>query len=411
MKKFFALTILASCLNSVNAQWVNFFPSIIDDDFYTLATNGDTVFVGSHATIYIAGNNGQSWLPMMGPDVNLPYLGDYMAIIAQGSNIYAGSDEGVYRSLNGGATFELKNNGMGSLQVFDIFKVENTIYAGVHCWSGITHYDQRILRSNDNCETWTNISGDLPFPVFKVFSIAWDGVWLYAGTEKGVYRTQNHGQNWIEMNDGLPEGSVHKLLVVNNSVAFACNDYGLYRRAYSASSWTKLSNGLPNNKVITGIELAGSHLIISVFGGTVYVSPDMGDSWLDIGEGINNNALLNIAVNEDYVFVLTEPSTFFQFPAQVFRRPLIEVLAIDEADLPVAAFRFFENPVNNSINIENLAGEDAVAYFYSTDGRLLLQSNLTDGVNMIDIRHLPRGLLLLQCLGINTAASARIMKL
>lgn len=411
MKSSLTLSFLASCLITVNAQWFNFFPDIIYDDFYTLATNGDTVLVGSHNTIYISVNNGQSWAPMMGPGVNLPYLGDYMAILVYGSNIYAGSDEGVYLSQNGGATFELKNSGMGYLQVYDVFKVGSTIYAGVHCISGITHYDQRILRTTDNCETWVDISGDLPFSVLTVFSIAWDGTWLYAGTNKGVYASQNQGQNWIALNNGLPEGNVYKLLIVNRSFAFAGNGYGLYRRINNAGSWTKLTNGLPDNKVITAIKLVGNHLIVSVFGGSVYVSPDMGDSWIDIGEGIGTNALLSLTVNEDYVFVLTEPSTFFQTPAKVFRRPLEEVLNINEPDLSLTDFRFRENPVNNFLSIENQTGAEAIAYFYSTDGHVMLQTSLAPGMNVIDIRNLPTGILLTRCVGTKSLTTGKILKL
>lgn len=412
MKKFITLAILAFFLNMAHAQFATCYSAFTDfEEIYTITTDGEHVYVGTNNTIHRSPDNGLNWAIMTGVGVNLPYSNKYMAILADGSNIYAGSDEGIYRSVNGGATFELKNNGMGSLQVLDILKVESNIYAGVNRWDGIIQYDQRILRSTDNCDTWTNISGDLPYLVNKVYAIAWDGTWLYAGTDRGVYRTQNHGENWIAMNNGLPEWNVYKLLVVNNSVVFAGNDDGLYRWTNSEGTWSKLSNGLPENTSVAGLAKVDTKIFATFSLETVFVSPDLGENWYNIGLGLGTNTLGDIAVNEDYVFVLTHPIQHLQLPGKVHRRLLEEALGVKVNHSPEPAFRFLENPVQDFISIVNRSGAQAVVYFYSNDGRLLLQANLSEGVNTIDIRHLPHGLLLLQCTGANMAASARIMKI
>lgn len=121
MKNIFILASLAFCFVNANAQFTNFY-SFVDyfEEIYTITTDGEQVYVGAYKTIHRSNKNRLNWEVMIGVGVNLPYLVSYKAILADGSNIYAGSDERIYRSVNGGATFELKNNGMGSLQ-FGIF--------------------------------------------------------------------------------------------------------------------------------------------------------------------------------------------------------------------------------------------------------------------------------------------------
>jgi hypothetical protein len=413
MKKIFILASLTLCFVKNYAQFTNCYSFVnYFEEIYTITTDGESVYVGTDRTIHRSNNNGLNWEVMTGVGVNLPYSGNYKSILADGSNIYAGSDEGIYRSVNGGATFELKNNGMGSLQVLDIFKVGNAIYAGVHCLNGITYYDQRVLRSTDNCETWTNISGDLPYPVFKVYSIAWDGTWLYAGTDDGVYRTQNQGQNWIAINHGLSYKKVNKLLVVNNTVVFAGTNKGLYRWTNSDEAWTKLTNGVLEDQRVIGLVEVDSKIVASFDRSSIFVSQDMGKNWFNIGIGMHDaGTRSDIAANDQYLFALTLPNRHLMVPGKVYRRLLDDALQVPMNDTIDAQFSIFENPVQNFITIKNLTGEDAVVYFYSTNGRLLLQRSLNQRVNTIDIKHLPSGILLTRCVGRNSAISARILKL
>jgi hypothetical protein len=356
-------------------------------------------------------DNGQNWAVMSDVGVNLPYSENYKAVLADGSNIFAGSDEGMYLSVNAGTTFDLKNNGMGRLQVYSLLKAGNAIYAGVSRISGMTYYDQRILLTTDNCETWVDISGDLPFAVLAVYSIAWDGTWLYAATGNGVFRSRNNGKNWIAINNGIPEWFVYKLLAVNNSVVFAGTGDGLYRWTNSDGEWTKLTNGLPEGTVVGLIEV-DSKIIVSIALSSIYVSPDLGANWFNIGHGLHDAGVRSdIAANDQYLFALTLPNRHLMIPGKVHRRLLHDALDVPMPDKGDTPFSIFENPVQNYITIKNLTGEDAIVYFYSTNGRLLLQRSLNQGVNTIEIRHLPSGILLTRCVGRNSVISDKIFKL
>jgi hypothetical protein len=412
MKEFITLAILVFYLNMVHAQFTTCYSAFTDfEEIYTITTDGEHVYVGTNNTIHRSPDNGQNWAVMSDVGVNLPYSENYKAVLADGSNIFAGSDEGMYLSVNAGTTFDLKNNGMGRLQVYSLLKVGNAIYAGVSRISGMTYYDQRILLTTDNCETWVDISGDLPFAVLAVYSIAWDGTWLYAATGNGVFRSRNNGKNWIAINNGIPEWFVYKLLAVNNSVVFAGTGDGLYRWTNSDGEWTKLTNGLPEGTVVGLIEV-DSKIIVSIALSSIYVSPDLGANWFNIGHGLHDAGVRSdIAANDQYLFALTLPNRHLMIPGKVHRRLLHDALDVPMPDKGNTPFSIFENPVQNFITIKNLTGEDAIVYFYSTNGRLLLQRSLNQGVNTIEIRHLPSGILLTRCVGRNSDILAKIFKL
>ena len=63
-----------------------------------------------------------------------------------------------------------------------------------------------VYRSNDLGHSWTNISGDLPAggSVYCLVQDTKDADLLFAGTEFGLYATQNGGKHWFKLMSGMP---------------------------------------------------------------------------------------------------------------------------------------------------------------------------------------------------------------
>ncbi len=84
-----------------------------------------------------------------------------------------------------------------------------TTHSGIKYNEDIPH----IHRSDNNGQTWTNISGDLPqVPVNDLFVLPGhaDSV-LFAATDVGTYFTRNSGQNWSRLGKNLPYVAVFDL--------------------------------------------------------------------------------------------------------------------------------------------------------------------------------------------------------
>ncbi len=82
--------------------------------------------------------------------------------------------------------------------------------------SGFRYNDPfpHIHRSIDLGKTWTDISGDLPnVPINKVLCMPGTDSILFAGTDAGVYATQNGGREWFRLGNNMPVYPVMDLLL------------------------------------------------------------------------------------------------------------------------------------------------------------------------------------------------------
>ncbi len=89
-----------------------------------------------------------------------------------------------------------------------------------------------LFRSSDRGKSWTAITSDLP-PRGSSWSIAEDPVdakLLFAGTEYGLFFTQNGGGNWIRLKGNLPAIAVRDLSIQKrkNDLAIATFGRGFY---------------------------------------------------------------------------------------------------------------------------------------------------------------------------------------
>ena len=129
---------------------------------------------------------------------------------------YTGSSNGkVYRSIDGGASWTDKTLGLPVRNVTrvtaDAFDA-NTVYCSLSGFNGSNEVPVHVYKSINQGDTWVNVSGDLPnAPVNHILVDNLDANRLYAGTDLGVYTTQNGGTSWYPLGQGLPFQAVHDL--------------------------------------------------------------------------------------------------------------------------------------------------------------------------------------------------------
>jgi hypothetical protein len=169
---------------------------------------------------------------------------------------WAVADNGyAYTTLDGGATWRQSafQSGLNSVAF------EGT--GGSALWAttrslGAAH----VLRSADRGATWVDKSSDLPNVPANVVAVdPNDANTVYAGTEIGLYRTQNGGANWARYGTGLPLVSVTEINVQLDSSAIRIASFGrgfweLYPTAQAPSG--VFGNGdFDKNQLIDGFDL------------------------------------------------------------------------------------------------------------------------------------------------------------
>jgi hypothetical protein len=151
---------------------------------WSLGVNGTNLFAGTSDGVFLSTNNGNSWAA-----VNTGLTDLYAACFAvSGKNLFAGTSSGVFLSTNNGNSWAVINSGMTNPYVL------------------------------------TNPS---------IWSLAVSGINIFAGTSLGVFLSTDNGTNWNAINYGLPITDVYALMVSDNNL-FAGVWLGVWRRPLTA---------------------------------------------------------------------------------------------------------------------------------------------------------------------------------
>jgi photosystem II stability/assembly factor-like uncharacterized protein len=152
--------------------------------------------------------------------------------------IYVGTDDGLVQvTEDGGAHWRRIDHVAGVPDTTYVSRLEtsahdaNVVYAAFdnHKTGDFKPY---IYRSNDRGRTWTSISSDLPQrgTAYAVVEDPLDAKLLFAGTEYGLYFTQNGGGNWIALKGNFPTIAVRDLWIQKrrNDLVVATFGRGVY---------------------------------------------------------------------------------------------------------------------------------------------------------------------------------------
>jgi len=179
-------------------------------------SNPSRMIYGTHR-VYQSLNGGQSWTPLSGDLTG--GTGAIRALALAPTDplaVYAATNDGrVLSSSDGGAQWTLRLTGNpGWPRTTRELSVHPQDARRVYL-AGAAFGVAQVRRSTDAGASWTGLDGDLPdVPVNTVAVHARpSGTVLYAGSDDGVWRSNNEGLNWIRYGDGLPRAAVVDLIV------------------------------------------------------------------------------------------------------------------------------------------------------------------------------------------------------
>ncbi len=206
--------------------------------------------------------------------------------------IIVGGLSGVYRSVDGGATWEKISDQANVESVAIDPRTHDRIYVGT--W-------RQGYRTDDGGGTWKLINSGMVLDT-DMFSFTIDpgnpdNVWV--ATCGWVYNTTNRGDNWTRFRDGFNNRRVHDVALdpCDGDALYAGTVGGLYRSDDGGKTWYVISD---EQLVVNNIALhpqRPDRIILGVEGDGVYRSDDNGKSFRRSSDGLRNLTVTTVAAD------------------------------------------------------------------------------------------------------------------
>ena len=237
-----------------------------------------------------------------------PGSASIMCMVAKEGNLFAGTwGSGVYKSTDGGATWNPANNGMAesfySGYIYALAVAPATDGNGTILFAGVE--EGGIWRSEDDGDSWTWVypGGVLGQHDISMFRLGVAGNNVVAGVRQevfadGVYLSGDGGASWQRSNSGLTTAADSNIQCFTSiqsggtNYLYAGTDGGGFLSTTEGASWSRFSGGMPADSVVDNeIALPDPNsnlkvaLLASIRGHGVFRSTDNGSSWIEADDG------------------------------------------------------------------------------------------------------------------------------
>jgi len=198
----------------------------------SLAAAPPYIYAGTNSGVWRSADNGDHWVSITNdlPDTIIEAVG------ATDNLVFAFTTSSVYRSDNFGASWAVCFDGSSSMHDYNSFiRVGSTLFF-CDSYTG-------IFRSPDNGLTWQYVYSSTGCSL----TIAALDSYLFASTCNGLMRSADNGSTWTVVNDSM---LVWRMAAQGSSLF--TGGYGYFSRSDDyGNSWISVTNGIPLEYIIT----------------------------------------------------------------------------------------------------------------------------------------------------------------
>lgn len=306
---FLAVMILAGCgKKSVTApapkppaQWLATSGPPSAYQVRCLAARGTVLFAGTDQGAYRSTNEGESWSAcgLTGLDIfTLGFSGTHVYAATTGD--FRKTYRGLYYTINDGVSWLaiLPDMFVSSVAIRDSAVFAGTMDSGVF---------RRMIGQSD----WTSVNSGLTNT--NVHSLSVSGACLFAGTYgSGAFRSTDYGDSWVAANGGFDSTDVSDFAVVGANV-FVATSRGVLRSADQGVTWVAVNNGLASTSALD-MAVDGSSLFVATGAGGVFRTVDNGANWTAFNSGLPEAYVCALAVGATDLFAGTSQSGVWRYP-------------------------------------------------------------------------------------------------
>lgn len=134
--------------------------------------------------------------------------------------MFAATNAGVFLSTDAGATWNPINTGLPNLSVQCLLVDGSDLYAGMNPGG--------VFISTDLGNSWNEANTGLTGQ--RIRALVAHGQNIFLANESGIWRSDNRGQEWVDVSDGLPPRPAYSLAVVNDNLVAGTYGFGVWLR-------------------------------------------------------------------------------------------------------------------------------------------------------------------------------------
>lgn len=194
--------------------------------------------------VMISKDSGKNW------DFPITQINSSIRCLYAKENIlFAGADNGIYKSLDNGNTWQHEWKGV---QVNGFTELNNQLYAALMNGAAV---------ASDKGKNWKYV-----YQPHTLHDISNDGQRIYAMTlGGGLKRSENAGLTWENANVGLGTMNLYTFEVKKfGNKLYAGQWYGIYTSDNGGMNWSIIKNGLPDSTAFTTLETTKNGLIAGI---------------------------------------------------------------------------------------------------------------------------------------------------
>jgi len=276
------------------------------DGFDTQATQPkpQIIYAATGDGVYKSVNGGESWQRSCNGLGSL----STSSLAIDGDTIYVGTTGGVYKSVDAGETWELSSEGLTDVTCLAIAPTEpSVIYAAV----GIEQSE--IFKSVDSGESWFPVDGSLKTGRFYSIAVHPQHSDVIYVVRENTFIEQSTRSEWKDADMGLISTGIW-CVAINFPDVYVSTSAGVYKSIgwdfSSSKSFSMISSGLPPNITIMAVPSPDTVYVYSPRNG-IYKSDDGGNNWQLLNDELNTVGCLASA-SSNTIYAGTQGSGIYK---------------------------------------------------------------------------------------------------
>jgi hypothetical protein len=237
---------------------------------YSIIEHNGALYAVTPAQIYESTNAGDTWQPTAGQP-NL--TGELSRLFSNRAFIYAGTiSDGVFRSGDGGQSWQGLRAGLPSGPITGFAVLGDSLYVG-------TDGNGVYVLNLQNPSGWSVFNNGLSH--FGVISMGTSGNNLVAGIALSFYVRPHGSAQWTEISLDSSQRAVYETMPLGQHL-FAGTNRGVYRSALDAQNWQKSDITAFPDRNIVALTIHQSRLFAGLrFGAEhfIFSTDDAGTTW------------------------------------------------------------------------------------------------------------------------------------